>query len=154
MTEHKITDGRYRIRNVATGLLLEVPGGSRRSGVKVLLAPEDGSDAQLWQLTAVHSGGALFHVENVAGGKRLDVTGAATDDGVPVQQWSANAFGAQEWLVEHHLDAPGTCTLTSFISGKALTAPPPPSDPAAPPAPVHQWEDTDSPTQWWQLERR
>lgn len=29
MTEHKITDGRYRIRNVATGLLLEVPGGDR-----------------------------------------------------------------------------------------------------------------------------
>lgn len=39
MTEYKITDGRYRVRNVATGLLLEVPGGSRRSGVKVLLAP-------------------------------------------------------------------------------------------------------------------
>ncbi|MFD9064327.1 RICIN domain-containing protein [Kitasatospora purpeofusca] len=154
MTEHKITDGNYRIRNVATGLLLEVPGGSRRSGVKVLIAPEDGSDAQLWRLTAVHPGGALFHVENVAGGKRLDVTGAATDNGVPVQQWSANAFGAQEWLVEHHLDAPGTCTLTSFVSGKALTAPAAPSDPAAPPTPVHQWEDTDSPTQWWRLERQ
>ncbi|MCX4753802.1 RICIN domain-containing protein [Kitasatospora purpeofusca] len=154
MTEHKITDGNYRIRNVATCLLLEVPGGSRRSGVKVLLAPEDGSDAQLWRLTAVHPGGALFHVENVAGGKRLDVTGAATDNGVPVQQWSANAFGAQEWLVEHHLDAPGTCTLTSFVSGKALTAPAAPSDQAAPPTPVHQWEDTDSPTQWWHLERQ
>lgn len=73
---------------------------------------------------------------------------------MPVQQWSANAFGAQEWLVEHHLDAPGTCTLTSFVSGKALTAPPVPADPAAPPTPVHQWEDTDSPTQWWHLERQ
>ncbi|MEV6973401.1 RICIN domain-containing protein [Kitasatospora sp. NPDC093806] len=152
MTEQKITDGLYRIRNVATGLLLEVPGGSRRSGVKVLVAAEDGSDAQLWRLTAVHPGGALFHVENLAGGKRLDVTGASPENGVPVQQWSANAFGAQEWLVEHHLDAPGTYTLTAFISGKALTAP---ADPTADPAPpVHQWEDTDSPTQWWHLERR
>ncbi|MEE1822913.1 RICIN domain-containing protein [Streptomyces sp. BE20] len=152
MTDHVITDGLYRIRNVAAGLLLEIADGSRRSGAKAVLGAENGSDAQLWRLSAVHPGGALFHVENVAGGKRLDVTGASPENGVPVQQWSANAFGAQEWLVEHHLDDPGTYTLTSFVSGKALTAPDGPV--TEPPAPVHQWEDTDSPAQWWRLERQ
>lgn len=145
MTDHVITDGVYRLRNAAEGLLLEVPGGSGRSGTRVRLAPEDGTDAQLWRLAAVHPGGALYHLENVAGGKRLDVTGAATDDGVPVQLWSPNAYGAQEWLLEHHLDAPGTCTVTSFVSGKALTA--------VADGGVQQWEDTDGPTQWWRLER-
>ncbi|MFE5580593.1 RICIN domain-containing protein [Kitasatospora sp. NPDC056531] len=143
-----ITDGRYRIRNVGSGLLLEVAEGSRRSGARVRVGAEDGSDAQLWQLTAVHPGGALFHIESAASGKRLDVTGASPEDGVPIQLWSANAFGAQEWLLEAHVDAPGTYTVTSFISGKPLTAP------AEPDAGVQQWEDVDAPTQWWRFERR
>ncbi|MFF1904266.1 RICIN domain-containing protein [Kitasatospora sp. NPDC058218] len=147
MTDHMITDGLYRVRNVGSGLLLEVADGSRRSGAKVVLGAQSGSDAQLWRLTAVHPGGALFHVENAASGKRLDVTGASPEDGVLIQQWSANAFGAQEWLLEHHLDAPGTYTLTSFISGKPLTA-------TTPGNPVEQREDLDSPTQWWRLERQ
>ncbi|MFJ2190772.1 RICIN domain-containing protein [Kitasatospora sp. NPDC087861] len=148
VTDTAITDGRYLIRNVGSCLLLEVADGSRRSGARVRQGADDGSDAQLWQLTAVHPGGALCHLENVASGKRLDVAGASPDNGVPIQQWSANAFGAQEWLLEAHVDDPGTYTITSFISGKPLTA-------AAPPdRAVHQWEDTDSPTQWWRFERR
>ncbi|MFJ6141106.1 RICIN domain-containing protein, partial [Kitasatospora sp. NPDC092286] len=97
------------------------------------------------------TGGKTTSLENVASGKRLDVTGASPDNGTLIQQWSANAFGAQEWLLEHHLDAPGTYTLTSFISGKPLTV----RDAATTAgAPVHQWEDTDSPSQWWLLERQ
>ncbi|MER6397723.1 RICIN domain-containing protein [Kitasatospora sp. NPDC001603] len=147
MTDHVITDGLYRVRNVGSGLLLEVADGSRRSGAKVVLGAESGSEAQLWRFGAVHPGGALYHVENAASGKRLDVTGASPEDGVLIQQWSPNAFGAQEWLLEHHLDAPGTYTLTSFISGKPLTA-------TAPGSPVEQREDDDSPAQWWRLERQ
>ncbi|GAA2810632.1 RICIN domain-containing protein [Kitasatospora sp. CM 4170] len=145
MTDYAIKDGLYRVRNVGSNLLLEVADGSRRSGAKVGLGVDDGSDAQLWRFTAVHAGGALFHVENAGSGKRLDVTGASTEDGVPIQQWSANAFGAQEWLLEHHLDAPGTYTLVSFIAGKPLTA-------NAQGEPVEQREDQDSPAQWWRLE--
>ncbi|MQS13001.1 hypothetical protein F7Q99_12035 [Streptomyces kaniharaensis] len=148
MTDTAITDGLYRVRNVASGLLLGVADGSRRSGARIHHGEDTGTDAQLWRLTAVHPGGALYHLENAASGKRLDVTGASSDNGVLIQQWSANAFGAQEWLLEHHDDAPGTYTITSFISGKPLTAAPAP-DPA-----VRQWEDIDSPTQWWRLERQ
>ncbi|SOB82735.1 RICIN domain-containing protein [Streptomyces sp. 1331.2] len=143
-----ITDGSFLVRNVGSGLLLQVAGASRRSGARIVLGPDDGTDNQLWHLTAVHPGGALFHIENAASGKRLDVTGASPDDGVPIQQWGANAFGAQEWLLEGHVDAPGTYTVTSFISGKPLTAPEPPEEG------VRQWEDTDSPTQWWRFEWR
>ncbi|MFJ8627681.1 RICIN domain-containing protein [Kitasatospora sp. NPDC093550] len=150
-TDPAITDGSYLVRNVGSGLLLQVADASRRSGARIVLGADDGSDAQLWHLAAVHPGGALFHLENAGSGKRLDVTGASPDDGVPVQQWGANAFGAQEWLLEAHVDAPGTYTVTSFISGKPLTAP---EDPAAPDAVVRQWEDVDRPTQWWRFERR
>ena len=144
-----IKDGLYRVRNVGSGLLLEVAEGSRRSGAKAQQGRDDGTPAQLWRLTAVHPGGALYHFENAASGKRLDVTGASTDNGVPVQQWSANAFGAQEWLLEQHVDTPGTFTLTSFISGKALEV----TDAATTPgAAVRQWEDNDTAAQWWRLE--
>jgi len=142
MTENH--EGLYRLRNVASGQLLEVEGGSTRSGARVRQAPEDGSAAQLWRVAAVHPGGGLYRLENVAGGKRLDVAGAATENGVRIQQWSANAFGAQEWLFEQHVEAPGTYTLVAIISGKALDVG---ADGSA-----HQWEDTDSPSQWWRLE--
>lgn len=148
MTDSEITDGNYLVRNVGSGLLLQVAGASRRGGARIVLGADDGGDAQLWRLTAVHPGGALFHIENVHSGKRLDVTGASTQDGVRIQQWWANAFGAQEWLLEAHVDAPGTYTVSSFISGKPLTA----GD--APDADVHQHEDVDAPTQWWCFERR
>ncbi|MEU8517837.1 RICIN domain-containing protein [Kitasatospora sp. NPDC048722] len=145
MTDTAITDGAHLIRNAADGLLLEVADGSRRSGARIRCGEATGADARLWHLTAVHPGGALYHLENANSGKRLDVTNASPDDGVPIQQWSANAFGAQEWLLEHHDDAPGTYTITSFISGKPLTATE---------GGVEQREDADSPTQWWHLERR
>ncbi|MFJ9693650.1 RICIN domain-containing protein [Kitasatospora sp. NPDC101183] len=143
-----VTDGSYLIRNVGSGLLLEVADGSKRLGARVRQGADDGSEAQLWHLTAVHPGGALVHLENAGSGKRLDVAGAALEDGVAIQQWSANAFGAQEWLLEAHVDAPGTYTVTSFISGKPLTAAEPPADT------VHQWEDLDTSAQWWRFERR
>ncbi|MEU9128606.1 RICIN domain-containing protein [Kitasatospora sp. NPDC048540] len=139
-----VADGRYRLRNVGSGLLLEVAGGSNRHGAKVRHAPDDGTDAQVWRISAVHPGSGLCHLENAVSGKRLDVTGARTDDGVPLQQWSANAFGAQEWLFERHVDAPGTFTVTAFVSGKVMEA--------AEDGSVRQWEDTDTPAQWWRLE--
>ncbi|MEV7773058.1 RICIN domain-containing protein [Kitasatospora sp. NPDC086791] len=148
MTDSAITDGSYLVRNVGSGLLLRVADASRRSGARIVLGADDGTDAELWRLTAVHPGGALVHLENAASGKRLDVTGASPDNGVPIQQWGANAFGAQEWLLEAHVDAPGTYTVTSFVSGKPLTAP------DGPDGVVHQWEDVDAPAQWWRFERR
>ncbi|MEU3572832.1 RICIN domain-containing protein [Kitasatospora sp. NPDC036755] len=148
VTDSAITDGTYLVRNVGSGLLLRVADASRRSGARIVLGADDGGDARLWRLTAVHPGGALFHIENVGSGKRLDVTGASTEDGVRIQQWSANAFGAQEWLLEAHVDAPGTYTVTSFVSGKPLTA----GDTSE--ADVHQREDVDTPEQWWRFERQ
>ncbi|WP_405013903.1 RICIN domain-containing protein [Kitasatospora sp. NBC_01539] len=139
-----VRDGSYRLRNVATGLLLEVPGGSTRSGAKVVLAAADGSDAQVWRISAVHAGAGLYHLENAASGKRLDVAGARTEDGVPLQQWAPNAFGAQEWVFEQHVEAPGTYTVVAFVSGRVMEA--------AQDGSVRQWEDRDDPAQWWRPE--
>lgn len=93
----------------------------------------------------MHPGGGLYHLESESSGKRLDVTGARTDNGVPLQLWGPNGFGAQEWLLEQHVDAPGTYNLVSFVSGLTLEI--------AEDGTARQWEDLDRPTQWWHLDR-
>ncbi|MFD7026777.1 RICIN domain-containing protein [Streptomyces sp. NPDC059917] len=132
----------YLIRNVASGLLLEVEGTWRvRVGPQ---GPPPLPDTQRWEVAPVHSGGAVFHVVSALNGKRLDVANASTESGARVQLWRANAFGAQEWLVEEHLDAPGVVSLVACISGLPLEA--------AEDGRARQAEDTDSPAQWWRLE--
>ncbi|PBC71799.1 ricin-type beta-trefoil lectin protein [Streptomyces sp. TLI_235] len=139
-----VAEGRYRLRNVGSGLLLEIAGGRGGSGAKARHAADDGSEAQVWQVSAVHPGAGLYHLVNAASGKRLDVMGARTEDGVPIQQWSPNGFGAQEWLFEQHVDAPGTFTVVAVISGKTVEG--------CADGSVRQQEDADTPAQWWRLE--
>lgn len=45
----------YQLRNVASGLLLEVYG-SAKGGAPVQQGPETGSASQHWQLSPVHEG--------------------------------------------------------------------------------------------------
>ncbi|WP_328967708.1 RICIN domain-containing protein [Streptomyces sp. NBC_00239] len=148
-----LSPGVYLLRNVASGLVLEVPGGSKGSGAKVRQGPAAaGAAAQQWQLAPVHSGGGLYHLVNVHSGKRLDVTGASTENGATVQQWKANNYGAQEWIVERLLGDPtrnDVVVLVSWVSGLLLEVA---DGSLAEGAGIRQWEDTDSPSQWWRLE--
>ncbi|MFD3540684.1 RICIN domain-containing protein [Streptomyces sp. NPDC058662] len=135
-------EGRCLIRNVDSGLVLQLEGASRvRVGVDGPPAPEA---ARRWRIAPVHSGGGIYHVVSEDNERRLDVANASTESGARVQVWRANAFGAQEWIVEEHLDAPGVVSLIACISGLPLEA--------DGEGRVRQGEDTDSPAQWWRLE--
>ncbi|MDA5286342.1 RICIN domain-containing protein [Streptomyces sp. Isolate_45] len=137
-----LPDGTYRIRNVESGLVLQLEGASRvRVGPDGPPAP---AAARRWRISPVHSGGGIFHVVSEDNERRLDVANASTDSGARVQVWRANAFGAQEWLVERHLDDPGVVSLIACVSGLSLEA----DDEGR----ARQSEDTDSPSQWWRLE--
>lgn len=137
-----LPEGLYRIRNVDSGLVLQLEGASRvRVGPDGPPAPEA---ARRWRISPVHSGGGIFHVVSEDNERRLDVANASTDSGARVQVWRANAFGAQEWIVEEHLDAPGVVSLIACISGLSLEA--------DEQGRARQGEDTDSPAQWWRLE--
>ncbi|MFG2876572.1 RICIN domain-containing protein [Streptomyces sp. NPDC048337] len=138
-----LADGIYRIRNVDSGLVLQLEGASRvRVGPDGPPAPEA---ARRWRISPVHSGGGIFHVVSEDNGRRLDVANASLDSGARVQVWRANAFGAQEWLVEEHLDDPGVVSLVACISDLLLE-----TDAQGR---ARQGEDTDSASQWWRLER-
>ncbi|MFD5511200.1 RICIN domain-containing protein [Streptomyces sp. NPDC127051] len=137
-----LPDGVYRIRNVASGLLLQLEG-STRVGVGPDGPPAPPA-ARQWRISPVHSGGGIVHIVSVHNDKRLDVANASTESGTRVQVWRANAFGAQEWIVEDHLDDPGVVSLIACISGLPLEA--------DEEGRARQCEDTDSPVQWWRLD--
>lgn len=137
-----LSEGLYKIRNVESGLVLQLEGASRvRVGPDGPPAPEA---ARRWWISPVHSGGGIFHVVSEDNERRLDVANASTESGARVQVWRANAFGAQEWIVEEHLDDPGVVSLIACISGLPLEA--------DGQGRTRQGEDTDSPAQWWRLE--
>lgn len=143
-------DRLYRVRNVGSGLLLEVYGGRTANGVNVQQGKEvPGAAAQLWRIRPVHPGSALHHLECAASGKRLDVEGASVEPGANVQQWRANNFGAQEWLLEEHVGSRGRYSLVCYVSGLLLEVA---DGSTAEGANVRQGEDEDAPCQWWTLE--
>ncbi len=137
-----VPEGVYRVRNVASGMLLQVEGGTR-VGVGPDGPPAPAA-ARQWRISPVHSGGGIVHVVSVHNDKRLDVANASTESGTRVQVWRPNAFGAQEWIVEEHLDDPGVVSLVACISDLLLEA--------DEEGRARQGEDTDSPAQWWRLE--
>ncbi|MEU3777657.1 RICIN domain-containing protein [Streptomyces sp. NPDC032472] len=137
-----VPEGVYRVRNAASGLLLRVEG-STRVGVGPD-GPPGPAQARQWRITPVHSGGGIVHVVSVLNDKRLDVANASVEAGTRVQVWRPNAFGAQEWIVEEHLDDPGVVSLVACISDLLLEA--------DAEGLVRQAEDADSPSQWWRLE--
>ncbi|MFE5623234.1 RICIN domain-containing protein [Streptomyces virginiae] len=99
-----LPEGTYRIRNVDSALVLQLEGASRvRVGPDGPPAP---TAARRWLIAPVHSGGGIFNVVSEDNERRLDVANASTESGARVQVWRANAFGAQEWIVEEH--HPGT----------------------------------------------
>ncbi|MEV7726095.1 RICIN domain-containing protein [Streptomyces sp. NPDC087917] len=137
-----LSEGVYRIRNVHSGLVLQLEGASRvRVGPDGPPAP---AGARRWRISPVHSGGGIFHLVSEDNGRRLDVANASEEAGARVQVWRPNAFGAQEWLVEGHVDEPGVVSLVACVSGLALEA--------DEEGRARQGEDTDSPEQWWRLE--
>lgn len=141
----------YRIRNIASGLLLEVYQTHAESGVLVRQGRElatEGARGQLWWVTPVFHGSALHHLESVASGERLDVTQVPPVPGVPL--WRVSSAGPPEWLVEEHVGRPGTYSLVSYHSGLLLEVA---DGSLRDGAHVRQGEDVDSPCQWWALER-
>ncbi|GIE78448.1 hypothetical protein Aph02nite_43980 [Actinoplanes philippinensis] len=92
-------DGYCRIRNVATGTLMQVAGLSRSNGGNVVLGPDEDLPQQHWAVTPIGDG---HHVlVNRLSGLALNVAGAGTADGADIDQWTYNAAGQQQWqLIE------------------------------------------------------
>ncbi|HRI71763.1 MAG TPA: RICIN domain-containing protein [Polyangium sp.] len=80
-----VTDGLYILRSVATNKCLDVAYSNKDNGGKVHEWTCNGTNAQVFQITAV--GGGFFKIVNVNSNKAIDIKDVSTSENALVQQW-------------------------------------------------------------------
>lgn len=90
-------DKKYvKLVHADTGKVLAIADGSDDAGAKAVLAKDDGSQGQQWQLV---KDGDYYKVVNRKSGKVLDVEGDSMDEGGGIIQWDDKSEGNdnQRW---------------------------------------------------------
>ncbi|MCR2807594.1 RICIN domain-containing protein [Paenibacillus soyae] len=90
--------GQYSIRNVQSGLYLDVASGSLAHGASFQLWSGNGGDNQ--RFAFIPTGEGYFRITPVHSNKPADVTGVSTAEGVPIQQWRYILGSHQQWRLE------------------------------------------------------
>jgi hypothetical protein len=90
--------GQYNIRNVQSGLYLDIASNSLAHGAKFQLWSGTGGDNQRFAFIPVGAG--HFRITPVHSNKPADVTGVSTAEGVLIQQWRYTLGSHQQWKLE------------------------------------------------------
>lgn len=93
----KLGDGCFRIVNTATGLVLDVPGGSGEP-VQIQQWHANDTDSQAWEFIRK---GDHYLIRNKGSHLVLDVANASKDNGGAVGQWpeKSEGKGNQRWIL-------------------------------------------------------
>ena len=83
--------GEYRKNN----MVVDVAGGSHRTGANIQIYQKNGSEAQLFKI--IRNGNGYYSFVNKGSNKAIDVYGAYTHCGANVSLWSQNNSRAQQW---------------------------------------------------------
>jgi len=111
-----LSEGTYRIRNVNSGLAMDVEGIQTDDGADVRQWPDTGADEQTWRVT--RRADSTYTFEAVHSGKVLDVAGWVTRDGANVHQWSETGGDNQRFELVDEGD--GEYRIEPVHSGKAV----------------------------------
>lgn len=130
-----VTGGAYMLRNVGTGLVVNLRWGQARNGMAIDGYLANGTTSQQWRLNPVQGPQEILEQwakENrnlvpdgeyqirpvVAPNNRVEVQWASRDAGARVWSYQSNGSAAQKWRISH--DDKGYVTLTNVASGKVL----------------------------------
>lgn len=130
-----VTGGAYMLRNVGTGLVVNLRWGQARNGMAIDGYLANGTTSQQWRLDPVQGPQEILDQwakENrnlvpdgeyqirpvVAPNNRVEVQWASRDAGARVWSYQSNGSAAQKWRISH--DDKGYVTLTNVASGKVL----------------------------------
>lgn len=145
-----ISEGAYRIENVATGRAMSVAGGENEEDAPVHHAAWSNTNKQRWLVT--HLGEDIYRLEathssDMRWQKVLSVEDASTQDGASLvqQTWTDGEGENQLWTIHENDD--GTFRLENVRSGRVAEA----QDGARDEAPVVQSEWTGGDRQKWTL---
>lgn len=87
--------GVYKLVNVASGKVLDVPGSSTTRGARLVQFADNGGANQQWDIAP--AAGGTYTITSVHSGLRADVEGNSTAVGAAVIQWSATTGANQRW---------------------------------------------------------
>ena len=114
--------GTYEIQNVASGLALNVSGGSTTQGAAIIQYPfASGATNALW--TFVPTSGGYYQIKNVNSSQVVNVTGASAINGAAIVQFPVGSMitGNDQWLPVQNPD--GTYSFYNLNSLQALDDP-------------------------------
>jgi hypothetical protein len=112
-------EGFFRIRNRASGLVLDVSEASKDNGGTILLWTPHGGRNQQWKIQWMAEG--WFRIRARHSGLVLDVKGNGKTPGSVVNQWSFHGGENQRWSAGHSVAFGGAVALRS-THGTQLTA--------------------------------
>ena len=110
--------GTYSIKNVSSGLVMDVYGAATgQAPVDQYL--DNGGTNQQWKLTYLNNG--MYQLTAVNSGLALDVTSASTAAGAKMEQYASNGGSNQQFVVSQSAD--GNYTIVNSNSGYAVEDP-------------------------------
>ncbi|APR79044.1 Beta-1,4-xylanase [Minicystis rosea] len=90
-----MTDGTYVLHSVATNKCLDVANASTVNGANVHEWTCNGTNAQVFQITAVGDG--YYKIVNINSNKAVDVRDVSTAENAAIQQWDYGGGANQQW---------------------------------------------------------
>lgn len=114
----------FVIKNVNSGLVLDVRNGSKANGAAVQQYSQNNTDAQKWQF--VDAGNGYFYIQSKLG-TVLDCTSGGTGIGTKIQMYALNRTTAQKWRLDSNVEpvlkdmAVGTYQITGSGVDKVLS---------------------------------
>lgn len=111
-----IQNGIYKIKNRASGLLVDVNGKSTADGAAIIQYADNGGDNQKWHVT--HTGNGIYKIISVHSGKALEIYEWSTLNGAIAVQYTDFGGANQLWRLEALGN--GHTKATNLHSNKAL----------------------------------
>jgi hypothetical protein len=144
------------IVNVASGKVLDDPGGSMDDGTVIQQFQLNGGRNQLWQL--IPQGNGTVVIVNAFSGKALDDPGGSLADGAPIEQFGqipgpwGNGGRSLQWRIDQQWSVVrqrnGFDVIVNAFSGKVLDDP---GGSMSNGAPLHQFQFNGGTNQQWEV---
>ncbi|MGW6708763.1 RICIN domain-containing protein [Streptomyces sp. NPDC054956] len=138
-TASAFSSANFVMQNQASGMCLDVPGGSGVWGTQLIQWPCNGGDNQKFSWDYV---GVRPVLRNKATGLCVEVPGWSTANGTAVTQWGCSADDNQRWF----LSGPQNSVFHNQASQKCLEVADWRTDAGAP---VRQWDCHSGASQQW-----
>lgn len=118
----ELQDGLYAIRNVKSGMYLDVHGGSTQNAANVEIGDTTSSSRGHWHLRAI-DGSAAYTIQSALSGLFLSTpVGAGSVNGANVFVWSSAALSESLWKLRDVSNAEGmTFSLENVKTGLVLS---------------------------------